>query len=123
MSVLNVLIDKLDNCNKKFDELLILKKNNSAELNEKEREIEDIFTEVEKNTPKDLLNFIERMHTSSENDEHDILIDFKSLENDKRHMLLKMMELIWKMGLFEDATDVDKRERWYDLLKAHLNYY
>lgn len=119
MSVLQTLIDRLYLCTRKFDELLELKKDNSSNIKEKENEIEELFSIIEKNQPDEITEYIERMHSSDEKEESQIMIDFKELEVTKKQILVKMMELIWKMGLFEDESDVAKREHWYNLLKAN----
>ena len=119
MSDFNVLLDNLDRCTKKFHELILLKKNEASDFKDKENEIEEIFSDIEKNLPHEIPDYIERMHMSKEGEETEIIQDFRQLESQKRNILLKMMELVWKMGLFEDESDVDKRERWYNLLKSN----
>ncbi len=119
MSVFNALLNDLEQCTKKFDELLSLKESNSPRLKQKEEEIEELFSGIEKHQPDEVADFIERMHRSEENEEAGIINDFKALEPSKKQILLKMMEIIWKMGLFEDESDVAKRERWYDILKSN----
>jgi hypothetical protein len=114
------LIRNLEKCTNKFDELLTLKEANSPNLKQKEEEIEELFSGIEKNQPDEVADYIERMHRSEENEEAGIINDFKALEPSKKQVLLKMMEIIWKMGLVENESDVAKRERWYDILKTNF---
>jgi len=113
------LIRNLEKCTNKFDELLLLKQANSPDVKRKEEEIEELFSKIEKNQPDEVGDFIERMHRSDENEDSVIINDFKALEPSKKQVLLKMMEIIWKLGLFEEESDIAKRERWYDILKSN----
>ena len=64
-----------------------------------------------------IYEIIEEMNHATETEEQNIISKYKQMPEEKRKVILKLLELVVITGKLDGAGDMDKRTKWFNLLK------
>ncbi len=120
MSLAHAILDKVKLALQKLCQKENLKFEESEEISE---EIEAIFDEVESIEGGSKIEGLMQKMEESEEDENMLFIlnEFKSMEPINKEIIVNLLHIVVKMGKIEDASDLEKRERWYNRINDAFN--
>lgn len=116
MSRIQIFFDKLEAVIKKMDEFSETKDIIYEEEFDKVlgKDIDDLFA----NPSEVLTSFLDRLRDANTESENVIIEDFKLFDELTKKVLIKMMELVVKMGRIQNHPELQKQEYWWEKLKS-----
>jgi hypothetical protein len=113
MSLNIAIMDKL--------QILITRLNDDLSTGNKSVKLDDMFSTFEMVEDTSFGDFIERLETSNESEQEELMNQFSSFDEEKKNLLVLIMEVISKMGKIHEHEDSTKQLMWYEKLKGALN--
>ena len=112
MSLNIVIKEKLQN--------LLSRLNDDFSTGNKSVKKDEMFTISEMFEDNSFGEFIEKLETSQESEFQEIITQFNSFDEEKKTLIVLIMEVISKMGKINEHSDVEKQEMWYNKLNNAL---
>ena len=117
MSQLDVFYEKLLFINQTYDIL----EPTCADKNQLSEKFEQSvnLNELSSLAPENLILIIDDFKDSLPEKELKVLENYQSLSAFEKKCILKMMEFAVKMGILDDASDLEKRRHWYTFVSQN----
>jgi len=112
MSLYVVIREKLQN--------IITRLNDDLSTGNKSVNTDEMFSTFEMFNDNSYGEFIEKLESSQESEIEAIMNQFNSFDEEKKTLIVLVMEVISKMGRIHEHSDVEKQVIWYNKLNNAL---
>ncbi len=120
MSAAHVLYDKFEEICCKLEKFMQC----STQANKNELDTDSLMEGLQDSleiSNNYFVKFTDDLQYSKPEDESKVREKFNNFTEFEKKAVVKLMELIWRVGYIEEASDLEKRQFWHEKLRSIYN--